>query len=496
MSKSGPQAGANPLEDLARWTPCFIAAYFILQFIIRLFLSPHLETDEAQFAGQTYLALGYPNSHPPLYNWLVAAALRLTGGHWPAAVALVKNLLLAGTYFLAFDLARRITGRALTGLIIVASLLFLPQIVWKSQITLAHSVMVMFAVIAVMHAIVLIVQRGDIWSFAWLGLAASIGAFAKYNFFLSLAAAVAAAFSVPAIRARLASPKLAVSCAILAATFTPHLFWALNHWGETTQRLAKLERKNRLFAAIDLPYIGLDGVLSALLGFLAWAGPLILVWLIIYRITKPPAAPPANDAMTAAFGRFSGRAAAFGFTAFLLILAAADLHHVHERYLTAVLMPLPFWLAFTWPLEGRERAAAHFIRTAAAAAFLMLTAAPLVLRASNGELDATYAAASPHLRKLAHGQGQVAFYSVEQKYAANFALQLENAAVWSKAGQPQKVLVLWPGRQGRSDKAPERAVQEIGPGYEPGGPPVFIQLDPDPGGSWRTMGAQLYVRRP
>ena len=93
------------LERLARWTPLFILGYFTAQFLIRVGFSANLEIDESQFVGQTHLALGYGDSHPPLYNWLITGALALTGGYWPAAVALVKNFLLAGTYLLAFDTA-------------------------------------------------------------------------------------------------------------------------------------------------------------------------------------------------------------------------------------------------------------------------------------------------------------------------------------------------------------------------------------------------------
>src|SRR5262245_17715652 len=65
---SGGSMTDRRLEEIADWTPLFILVYFVAQFIIRISLSANLETDEAQFVGQTYLALGYNNSHPPLYN--------------------------------------------------------------------------------------------------------------------------------------------------------------------------------------------------------------------------------------------------------------------------------------------------------------------------------------------------------------------------------------------------------------------------------------------
>jgi 4-amino-4-deoxy-L-arabinose transferase-like glycosyltransferase len=482
------------LESAARWTPLIILAYFAVQFGIRVTLSANLETDEAQFVGQTFLALGYGNSHPPLYNWLVAGVLALTGGAWPAALALLKNGLLAGTYLLAFDTARRVTGRALTGAIVVASFMLLPQIVWKSQITLAHSVLVMFAVVAVLHAIVCIAQRGALPDFLWLGLAAGIGALAKYNFFLMLAAALIAAFSVPDIRQRLFSAKLAASFAVFAALFGPHLVWALQNIAGSTQRMEKMERGSDAFGGFDIPLIGIDGFLEYLVAIAAWAGPLLAVWLAIrYASRRESAAlPPPDDERLRGFRLFFGRTALIGGGAFAAILIVGDLHSVHERYLTPILMPLPFWLALALPLEARGRAPRHFLRIGAVVALLMVTAWPLWILFGREGFAYPYAAVTQSLGNAV--TGPFAVLGPQDRYAANIAIRLDRATRWEEGSTADQVVVLWEAKAGRS---PEGLAASLGDAFEPRGAPLTLHHPYDNlSGIEARLQAQLYARRP
>lgn len=401
MKHASIRAGSPSLELIARQSVWLILGYFALQLVLRLGLSSNLETDEAQFVGHTAWAMTYHNAHPPLYNWLIAAALSMSGS-WPVAVALVKNTLLAGTYLLAYDAGRRVTGRELTGLLAAASLLFLPQIVWKSQITLAHTVFLMFGVMAVLHAVVLVVERGRTLDFLWLGLAATLGAYAKYNFFLALLAVLGAALVVQEIRGRLFTPRLAWAGGLFAVLYGPHVIWVLGHWQDATHRMAKLARENPVFGAIDVPLVGLDGFCALLVAIAAWAGPLILIWLIIWRFSAPttmPVLPRERD--TAPFAKFFGLSTAIGVAAFALIILVGDLHYVHERYLTPLLMPLPFWLVTALPLEERGRAPVHFLRTAGVVVFLMLVAWPLWMLFGREQFAYPYKAFSADIAELA-----------------------------------------------------------------------------------------------
>lgn len=477
------------LESLARWTPVFILGYFAAQFLLRVGLSGNLEIDESQFVGQTHLALGYGNSQPPLYNWLIAAAMALTGGYWPAAVALVKNVLLAGTYLLAFDIGRRVTGRALSGLVVAASFLLLPQIVWKSQVTLAHSILVMFAVVATLHAVVCIARRGDAPNFLWLGLAAAIGALAKYNFVLVLAAILIAAFTIPSLRARLFVPKLAYAAAVFAALFTPHCIWALQHLEQSTKRMAKLERTDTDFGGIDIPWIGLDGFLALIAAVAAWIGPLLLAWSAIrYWSAGGDDGDIAQREHIQAFAQFFGRTAAIGVAAFAVILLIADLHSVHDRYVTPLLMPFPFWLALSWPLQ--RGSSLRFLRLSAAVALLMVTAWPLWIAFGREQLAYPFGAFAASLR----GNEPLTIMAHQRKFAANIAIKLDNASVWEAGMRPERVVVLW---EAKSGQVPQRLVDALGDGFEPRGDVMqMIQPYDNFSGVIARLNAQAYVRKP
>lgn len=482
------------LERLARYTPAFILGYFVIQFIIRIGFSANLETDEAQFVGHTYFALGYGNSHPPLYNWLVAAALQLTGGHWPSAVALVKTIFLAGAYLLAFDTLRRVTGRALPGLIIATSFLLIPQIVWKSQITLAHSVMVMFAVVALVHAVICVAQRGGLLDFVWLGIAASIGALAKYNFFLMLAAVLAAVLTIAPLRERVFRPKLVFSILILGLSFGPHLIWAAQHWRQTTQRMAKLERTDSLFYSLDLPWIGVDGFLSTLVAILAWAGPLLLVWwLILYlSVRNSDLRLTRSEAQHREFCQFFGRTTLFGLALFGAIVLAGDLNSVHERYMTPILIVLPFWLALSWPLESAPRAPTHFLRLGMIVALLMMTAWPAWMVFGKEQFAYPYSSFAADLRRLRAPNS--AILANRDKIAANLAIRLDQTHIWNKGMQPDRVIVVW---SGKSQSPPDSLANQLGNAYQPQGDTFLMRHPYDNFSSIEArLSAQLYARKP
>ena len=110
--------------------------------------------------GAVDLRLVYGNSHPPLYNWLVRGALEATGWNWALSVALVRAALLAATYLLVFDAARRLAGVE-GGVLAVAAAALLPQVSWMAAHTLAHSILVMAAAAGVVHALVILADAAS-----------------------------------------------------------------------------------------------------------------------------------------------------------------------------------------------------------------------------------------------------------------------------------------------------------------------------------------------
>jgi 4-amino-4-deoxy-L-arabinose transferase-like glycosyltransferase len=469
-----PALGATTdqrIEQLARYTPLLILLYFAAQFIIRVALSANLETDESELVGRATYSFDTGNGHPPLYNWLVAALHPLTGGHWAATLALVKNGLLGGSYILAFDLMRRIIGRALPGFMVVCAFLLIPQIVWKSQITLTHSVLVMFAAIAMLHAIVLIVQRGSIAPFAWLGLAMAIGGLAKYNFFIFAFGVLVAAATVPPIASKFCRPMLGLSAAIFALLFGPFAVWSLTHWADVTQRLEKLENTGKSVTGLDIPFLGLDGILTLATGAVAWVGPLIVAWFAVRHFAKLGATRAQHEPLVESFSVFFARTMILSLAAFATIVLLGDLHATQERYLTPLLIALPFWLALAYPLEGRSRGSSDFVRISGTIALAMLTAWPAWALLGREQLFFPYEKIAKSLDE-ALPAGSTVLIS-RAKYVANLQLHLTKIRLLSSAEEaPDDIILVWDSGKKES---PERLRQALGSEYRAAGPTVELR---------------------
>ncbi|MBJ3776830.1 glycosyltransferase family 39 protein [Acuticoccus mangrovi] len=439
-----------------------ILFYVGLVMAVRLSLSPFLEIDEAQFMGAVDLRLVYGNSHPPLYNWLVRGALELTGWNWPLSVALVKGSLLAATHLLTFDAARRVAGVA-GGVVALAAAALMPQVSWMSAHTLAHSVLVMAAAAGVVHATVLIAARPSPAAFAWLGLAAGVGALGKYNIaFLIVPLAVAVA-ATPAIRRSFATPAAWLAPVVFVLLAGPALVAAALHLGASTERLEKLYVESGLTGALDVPFVGFDGFLSLLLAILASAG-LVLAALIVGG--RRPAGEAAAVERVLTLTLFIGLAlAAVG-------VLAADVHLVRERYLTPLLVTVPLIAALEL---GRWRWRGLFV-AAGVAAFLAVPIGIVAMTMLDKHRFARPYQAVGDAIAAAAPAGRITVASPLPDLAVNTALALRYAgrdavAEGDRVHPPGTVLVrLWPGHR----ELPE------GVWDEPAGLCEAARLAPDP----------------
>lgn len=337
------EATSRWIEAWERRAPWLILGYVVALALLRLWLSPYLEVDEAHFVGQTDLRLTYPNSHPPLYNWLIRAALEITGWRWALAAVLVKFSLLGAFHLLSWDAARRLGGSR-AGLYAIAASAFLPQVVWMSALTLAHSVLVLAGTAAVVQAAAMLAERRSAARWLWLGVAVAIGALAKYNFALFLGPFLLAIIVTPGTRWMVSDRRFLLSLLAFAVLAGPSLVAAAFEPAQATARMSKLFTEGGATAGLDLPGIGLDGVLSLLQAGLAWAGPALLIWWIARRGRRTR----RGDALVEALGR----AMVLSLILFALIVLAADMHRVRERYLTPMLAALPVWLAVARPVRA------------------------------------------------------------------------------------------------------------------------------------------------
>jgi 4-amino-4-deoxy-L-arabinose transferase-like glycosyltransferase len=425
-------AGAARAERWAGYAPLAIVIYFAVQLAVRLSLSPNLEVDDAEMVGQIDWAWGYANSHAPLYHWLVRLCHDLFG-NWVAATSVPKYVLLAAGYLLVFDAGRRGTGSALTGALAAATLLFIPVIAWKTQGKLTHSILGFTATAATLHAAVMIVRRGGVWAFVWLGVAAAIGVLAKYNYLLVLVAVAVAVVCVRDVRRAFARPAVSLAAAVALVLIAPHLLWVRANPELATERVYMLQTGGGPLG-LNLPANTVaDGLLSLLLVVLISVVPAAAVWAIAAALASKDA--PRAEYKDGSVRRFVDCLVAAELVVFIATVAIAGFTQVHERYLVVLLPPIGLWFALTF----RRRSASFILGTAAAVAFVITIARPLSVLRGTGRLMFPYDAVAQDAATLA--PPPFAVLGDRPENAANIVIRLPSASMFDARAPADRVII-------------------------------------------------------
>ena len=246
-----------------------IAGYFLAHAVIRsaLPVAPGYD-DAAEFVRAQVLAGGY-TAQPPLYTWVVWLVFQLTGPSLTALVVL-KNVLLFGTLALVWRIGRLVglgERAAATGMF---GVFLIVQVAWKSQFTLTHTVVAVFAAALMLERLLVLVERRRLVDYAAAGAVLGLGTMAKYNFpVLPIAFIVALMLTADGRRAFL-TWRSAVLVAVAALVLAPHAFWVVGHMDIATSNTGKLQLGFGLKAR-------LKGGVSYLTTLISFAGPLVLV---------------------------------------------------------------------------------------------------------------------------------------------------------------------------------------------------------------------------
>jgi 4-amino-4-deoxy-L-arabinose transferase-like glycosyltransferase len=424
----------------ARWV---IAGYFVTQLCVRLLISPNLEVDDAEMVGQIGWALGYPNSHPPLFHWIVRICHDLFG-YWPAATAIPKYALLTVAFLLVFDTAQRATASATAGAVAAAFLFFVPIICWKSQGKLTHSILGLAATAATLHAMVLVLTRPRLSTFAWLGFALSIGLLAKYNFLFVIAALALAVICVPEVR-RLFRCRAALLALVIPLLLSlPHWLWVWVNPGPSTENLYRLNIHGSL--SLFGMKLGATSVWDGLIRFVfviaVSAAPMFLIFIAtmsIFRREKSDVRAP-EPAIARQMRKLLGWMLLAELAVFIVVVFAGGFSQVHERYLVVLLPPLPLWLALQWKAIARPRGAAVIISTAVVLAAVMTVLRPLSIVMSRNRLALPYAEMAPEIAKLV--QAPAAIIARRHENAANIAIRIAGLTISSGTPSAPRLIVV------------------------------------------------------
>ena len=377
----------DKLEQHSRWAPWVIVGYFVVQLIVRLLISSKLEVDDAEMVGQVYWALGYPNSHPPLYHWVVRVCYEIFH-YWPAATVVPRYALLAATYLLVYDTGRRITGSAITGAVAAACLFFVPVVCWKSHGKLTHSVLGIMATAALLHAIILLLVRPKTWMFVWLGLVLTIGTLAKYNFLLVAGAAGIAILCVTDLRGRFADRR-ALICVILPAALTlPHWLWVWSNPASLTENRYRLHITGGplgLHFGINSVW---NGLISLFLMIAISAGPMLLFYLSAQLVCRKDTSGthPDQTMIVRTMQRFLGWMVLMEIALCVVVIFVGDVWQVHERYLLVLVPPLPLYVSLRLQADKHPCLARLTFAAAIALALFITIARPISLKSDEQSL--------------------------------------------------------------------------------------------------------------
>ena len=439
----GQSAFAQRLESWCARLPLLIVAYFAFQAAVRFGISGNLEIDEAEVASRSGFHLGYGNSHPPLFEWIVFM-IRDASGSWPFAFAVTKAALLATTFLLMFRTGRVLTGTNTGGAVLSLSMLLMPEIAWQSQITLAHSVLALCASVAFVASMVLVGERSTLPRLTLLACSLAAALLSKYSTWLLVGGLLAAVMTIPAARSRYLTAKVAAAVLAGLALAAPHYAWALQNLAGSTERLARMMRTDPMLSRLDLPVVGVDGVIALIAGLVSSAGLMIILWLIGRFISRSEERDPAPSDYRDLWRALSGRALALTIAAIAAALFLSDAHRFHDRYLTPILVLLPIWLCLRLPLDHRPYAARRAIGLSLAIAAVIAVAWPAVILFGHHAFSYPYGALAAQIADDLPAGTAIAMPRLDD--AVNMRLRLNGTDLYDPANPAQSVAVLWSGR--------------------------------------------------
>lgn len=151
-----------------------VFVYFTFNMLAQYLASPTADLDQAeQLLLAQYFQLGY-SEQPPLYTWLVLSVFALTGQSLAVLLA-IKALLLTGVLATLLALGKRLGFGSQQLLIVVLSVVFIPQIIWESQRDLTHSVLVTLMAAMTLLQVIRTQQLANLLNFSLLGVVVGLG---------------------------------------------------------------------------------------------------------------------------------------------------------------------------------------------------------------------------------------------------------------------------------------------------------------------------------
>lgn len=348
----------------------FTFAVIATLFALRTFLFPGIGGDDGeQLVFAQFLAGGYQLRNPPLYTWLVIATQSVLGPSFAATLA-VKFVLLWLVYVLLWRVARTMLDDPRLAAVAALSPFALYYVAWDAIHGYSHSILVTVAYTLTLWTVLRLDQKGDVGSYALLGLAVGLGFLAKYAYGIFAGAALIACACDAGLRRRLLHPRVLVTLAVAVLVTLPHLLWVIEQPSPLFPPAPGGTRSYLTTVAAGLGHAGI-----AFAGFLS---PLWILWLLFFprafsRLSAVSALDPVRR-----WQRFLGVLflALAALTAVVIVVLATDQVRTHYMFVLT-LFPLYFF-ARVRAAGVEDKAGLRF--TAALTALAVVTVVGVVVK--------------------------------------------------------------------------------------------------------------------
>ena len=229
MSHANPATGQDKV-GLIYTLPgvlLLVAVYSLVHIAARLGASGNLgEDDPLDNLLIQSLEWGYSPTQPPLYDWLLWGLQQFLGAGVHAFLVLKYSMLVALAGFL-FLITRRLTNSPFWALMAVDAMALTYQIFWRFHEGFTHRVGAMTLALAVVWALLRLLDRSRGQDYVLFGLVAGLGLLTEPSFGILLAALFLAALLQPAARACILAPQMLLSAMIALVLIAPYGLWLL-----------------------------------------------------------------------------------------------------------------------------------------------------------------------------------------------------------------------------------------------------------------------------
>ena len=451
----------------------FLALYFLLQTLLRIFGLSALGVDDAEMVVITqHWAWGY-GSQPPLYNWLQMATFAVLGFGAPA-IAVLHFLLLFAAYLFVFLSGRLVFASDIKAAGACLALFAIPQIGWEALHSHTHTLLSLAVASATLYTMLRVIGRGRWLDYLLLGVAIALGILAKYSYLPFALALLVAALTMPALRGRVLSWRMLAALVLALVITLPHLDWVLAHTDETLSRTFKfgIEKESGLLLAWG------KGLVAMIAGVASYVALAVAVFAAVVLFPVRGRDAPARVRPGVPHGRaFLVRALVIALGLVLVAVLATRSTEVKERWLQPVLFVTPLVLmvlAETRLTVVRERLLILFSGAIGIVLLVALAVAYLVPTVSGAPFRALapFAELAEDIRDLGFADGTI--LAQDFYIAGNLRLHLPDAAAAeteyglstiAEGHEAAPVVVAWSGRRDRPPKGLRALFEALcGPG--------------------------------